>query len=156
MVDVRSNSEAMLIPNAHYAPIMSLDFAPTTQYRMATGCTDGMIKLWDVRQTGDELACIQDAHMHWVETLSFNNYHDELLVSASTDGTVKLWRTDLMLESQNATTSCVESYKDHEDSVHACCWGVCEMDPWCVASVSHDGRLVVQRVSQNVQYSILL
>ncbi|KAJ4462739.1 putative Protein TSSC1 [Paratrimastix pyriformis] len=150
VVDMRTNNEGLHVPGAHYAPIMALDFAPTTQYRLATGCTDGTIKLWDVRQNGEELACVPDAHMHWVETLSFNTYHDELLVSASTDATVRLWRTDLILDTPTAAGACVEAYRDHEDSVHSCCWGTNEMDPWCIAS-GDDARVVhaIPNVMQN-------
>jgi len=80
MATIRRCSAAFHIPGAHAAPVMAMDFAPSTQvrkcplldndlfreqYRLATGCSDGMLKLWDMRQTGEEVSCVPDAHMHW-------------------------------------------------------------------------------------------
>jgi WD40 repeat protein len=46
------------------------------------------------------------------------------------------------------------SYDEHEDSVYAIEWA--SDDPWTFASLSYDGRFVVNRVASDVKYSILL
>ena len=46
------------------------------------------------------------------------------------------------------------TYEEHEDSVYAVDWSAA--DPWVFASLSYDGRLVINRVSRNFKYRILL
>lgn len=48
----------------------------------------------------------------------------------------------------------VASYDEHEDSVYGLAWSSC--DPWLFASLSYDGRLVVNKVPKNVKYKILI
>ncbi len=45
-------------------------------------------------------------------------------------------------------------YDDHEDSVYGLAWSVA--DPWTFASLSYDGRGVVNKVPRNVKYKILI
>lgn len=45
-------------------------------------------------------------------------------------------------------------YDEHEDSVYAAEWSAA--DPWVFASLSYDGRLVINRVPRNTKYQILL
>ena len=46
------------------------------------------------------------------------------------------------------------TYEEHEDSVYAVDWSAA--DPWVFASLSYDGRLVINRVSRHFKYRILL
>merc|ERR1712168_190868 len=46
------------------------------------------------------------------------------------------------------------TYEEHEDSVYAVDWSAA--DPWVFASLSYDGRLVINRVSRQFKYRILL
>ena len=48
----------------------------------------------------------------------------------------------------------VSTYEEHEDSVYAAEWSTA--DPWLFASLSYDGRLVINRVPRAAKYSILL
>lgn len=48
----------------------------------------------------------------------------------------------------------VKVYEEHEDSVYAVEWS--SVDPWLFASLSHDGRLVINSVPDMLKYSILL
>ena len=45
-------------------------------------------------------------------------------------------------------------YEEHEDSVYAIEWS--SADAWTFASLSFDGRLIVNRVPQAEKYKILL
>ena len=47
----------------------------------------------------------------------------------------------------------IQSYDDHEDSVYVAEWS--SADPWTFASLSYDGRLVVNQVPRNVKFKIL-
>lgn len=48
----------------------------------------------------------------------------------------------------------VTVYEEHEDSVYAIEWS--SADPWIFASLSYDGRLVINRVPRATKYRILL
>lgn len=48
----------------------------------------------------------------------------------------------------------LSSYDQHEDSVYSVEWSVA--DPWTFASLSYDGRLVINKVPKAVKYKILL
>ena len=52
------------------------------------------------------------------------------------------------------TDSVVSTYEEHEDSVYAAEWSTA--DPWLFASLSYDGRLVINRVPRALKYRILL
>lgn len=44
-------------------------------------------------------------------------------------------------------------YEEHEDSVYAVSWSVA--DAWLFASLSYDGRLVINHVPSQEKYAIL-
>lgn len=46
------------------------------------------------------------------------------------------------------------TYDEHEDSVYGLAWSAA--DPWLFASMSYDGRLVVNKVPKNIKYKILI
>ena len=48
----------------------------------------------------------------------------------------------------------ISTYEEHEDSVYAVDWSAA--DPWVFASLSYDGRLVINRVPRAEKYKILL
>ena len=48
----------------------------------------------------------------------------------------------------------ISTYEEHEDSVYAVDWSTA--DPWVFASLSYDGRLVINRVPRAEKYKILL
>ncbi len=48
----------------------------------------------------------------------------------------------------------ISTYEEHEDSVYAAEWSTA--DPWLFASLSYDGRLVINRVPRATKYKILL
>lgn len=50
--------------------------------------------------------------------------------------------------------SVIATYEEHEDSVYAVEWSAA--DPWLFASLSYDGRLVINRVPRALKYHILL
>ena len=48
----------------------------------------------------------------------------------------------------------IATFDEHEDSVYAVEWSTA--DPWVFASLSYDGRLVINRVPRAEKYKILL
>ena len=47
----------------------------------------------------------------------------------------------------------LRKFQGHEESVYACAWS--NADPWTFASLSYDGRMVVNTVPRQVKFRIL-
>lgn len=47
----------------------------------------------------------------------------------------------------------IATYEEHEDSVYAAVWS--SADAWVFASLSYDGRLVINHVPSKEKFSIL-
>ena len=47
----------------------------------------------------------------------------------------------------------IQTFDDHEDSVYVAEWSAA--DPWTFASLSYDGRLVINQVPRNIKFKIL-
>ncbi len=48
----------------------------------------------------------------------------------------------------------VHAYDEHEDSTYCVAWST--SDPWAFASLSYDGRMVVNKVPKNIKYKVLI
>lgn len=48
----------------------------------------------------------------------------------------------------------IKVYEDHEESVYKVEWS--SVEPWIFASLSYDGRLVINKVPREEKYKILL
>ncbi|KAJ2359201.1 phosphatidylserine decarboxylase 1 [Coemansia erecta] len=180
--DPRSQ-QTMAIEYAHSGKCRALDYNPNLPYILATAGDDGSVRLWDARCPAAPLMEIAN-HTHWIYSVAFNPNHDQLLLSAGADGLVNLESAvsassarvvagmgessglesdaedqaasvrsqDDVLEKPN--DGLVAQYDDHETSVYAARWS--NADPWVFASLSFDGRLVINTVPQEEKYKILL
>ncbi|KAG8224969.1 hypothetical protein J437_LFUL009703 [Ladona fulva] len=151
-----------------------LDFNPNRQYYMASCGDDGWTKFWDVRSP-TEPAVARSDHSHWVWSVRYNPLHDQLVLTSSSDSRVIL--TCVASISSEPYGHCMDddfhdegeeekekqskmedgvlaAYDEHEDSVYAVEWSTA--NPWTFASLSYDGRLVINRVSRAEMYRIIL
>ncbi|XP_016133768.1 protein TSSC1 [Sinocyclocheilus grahami] len=175
--DLRSMSQIYCIENAHGQLVRDLDFNPNKQYYLASCGDDCKVKFWDVRHINEPVKCLEE-HSHWVWSVRYNHSHDQLLLTGSSDSRVILSNMvsissepfghlvdddDLSdnEESQQEDKgkeplqdSIIATYEEHEDSVYAVEWSAA--DPWLFASLSYDGRLVINRVPRALKYHILL
>ncbi|XP_065187710.1 EARP and GARP complex-interacting protein 1-like [Sycon ciliatum] len=169
--DLRSMKTAFSIENAHGQLVRDLDFNPNRQYYMATCGDDCLVKFWDQRKIDAPLKICQ-SHSHWVWSVRFNPFHDQLVTSSSSDSRVILHGVPSLSSEPIASADDEEDpdtekrdqkpltdgelsrYEEHEDSVYAAEWSAA--DPWVFASLSYDGRLVINRVPRNTKYQILL
>ncbi|XP_061651816.1 EARP-interacting protein homolog isoform X2 [Phyllopteryx taeniolatus] len=127
--------------------------------------SDTAIRGWDLRTMR-------------VWSVRYNHSHDQLVLTASSDSRLILSNMvsissepfghlvddeDLSEGEDNPQEdkgkeplkdSVVSTYEEHEDSVYAAEWS--SADPWLFASLSYDGRLVINRVPRTLKYQILL
>jgi EARP and GARP complex-interacting protein 1 len=169
--DTRAHATAFLIEDAHLPRVLDIDYNPNKPYTLASGGEDGLLKFWDLRAANKPLLALA-AHTHWLHRVRYNRFHDQLVLSTSSDATLALWRVssissapiveldeqDLMNEAaalgNDVVDTRIKSYEDHEDSVYSTAWSAA--DSWLFASVSYDGRMVVNTVPSTEKYKILL
>ncbi|KAJ1883695.1 Protein tssc1 [Kickxella alabastrina] len=163
---------------AHQGRIRALDYNPNVPHIVATGGDDGIVRLWDARRMQGPVTEVSE-HSCWVYSVRFNPHHDQLLLTAGADGLVNLesvvsWSFARQVgtaataaeegdepeydeyeeEGERAVDGLVAQFDDHETSVYAAVWSV--EDPWVFASLSFDGRLVINTVPREEKYKILL
>ncbi|KAG8311912.1 EARP-interacting protein homolog [Homalodisca vitripennis] len=159
--DLRAgNKQAWVIENAHAQLVRDLDFNPNRQYYLGTCGDDGCSKFWDFRKPGEAIISRSD-HSHWVWCLRYNHFHDQLVVTSSSDCVVLLTSVasiasepiddDTKVRMEDGVLA---TYDQHEDSVYCVEWS--SADPWCFASLSYDGRLLLNRVPKSHKYNILI
>ena len=175
--DVRANELSFQIDNAHSQLVRDVDFNPNKQYYMATCGDDCLVKFWDVRDTTAPVSTINDQHSHWIWSTRFNPFHDQLVLSCGSDSRVVLYNkasissepfghlvddeddsdaetSDAKEEKEAIKDGLIATYDEHEDSVYAVEWSAA--DPWSFASLSYDGRVVINKVPKKIKFDILL
>ena len=93
---------------------------------LASGCSDGKIRVWDVRR--GELPLPPLDQSHWpdeaVIALSFSNCsRNRLLASSSTDGTIRIWK--IPIQNHETPTSSMTTMKKQRTPLKA---------PYCILS----------------------
>ncbi|XP_069126502.1 EARP and GARP complex-interacting protein 1-like isoform X1 [Argopecten irradians] len=174
--DIRSMQQVYVIENAHGQLVRDVDFNPNKQYYLASCGDDCKVKFWDTRNPTEPLKVLSE-HSHWVWAVRYNHFHDQLVLSSSSDSRVILNNIvslssepfghlvendddsdeDQQVQNRSAEVpkdGVIATYEEHEDSVYATDWS--SADPWVFASLSYDGRLVINRVPRAEKYKILL
>lgn len=173
--DLRSAEETYCIPKADTQRVCDLDFNRNKPYYIVTGGQDCMVRFWDYRNCKQPMKQLE-AHSHWVWNVKYNPFHDQLLITSSTDSIVKLWNqasissaadapalenlsdedddsdSQFLMEGSNKD-HLIKSFDEHEDSVYSLAWS--SSNAWLFASLSYDGRVVINHVPQEEQDSIL-
>jgi len=163
--DLRSGKETFNINYAHSPMVRDIDFNPNKDYYVVTGGDDFKIKFWDFRRPDKPLKVLQ-SHNHWVWNVKYNRYHDQLILSSGTDGIVNLWNVPSISSRVSSTASeedstgklsrkdrVIKAFEEHEDSVYSISWAT---SPWIFASLSYEGRMVVNYVPNEYSDAILL
>ena len=164
-IDTRTMKAAHTVEKAHTQKVRGVDYNPNKPY-VALSCGDDyMLKFWDLRKPSAALHSIK-AHAHWPTAALYNRFHDQLVLSAGTDYQVKLWRAAAISSAPPApeepeaepseadADGLVKAFDDHEQSVFSAAWSAA--DAWIFASLSLDGKAVINHVPPAEKYKILL
>ncbi|PON60566.1 WD repeat containing protein [Parasponia andersonii] len=151
--DLRTMMKANSIEHSH---VRNVDYNPKKQHILVTAEDESGICIWDLREPK---APIQElpGHTHWTWAVRCNPEYEGLILSSGTDSTVNLWlassssgdelTSERLVDSPTRTMRLdplLNSYSDYEDSVYGLAWS--SREPWIFASLSYDGRVVVESV----------
>lgn len=174
--DLRSMKQTYSIESAHGQMVRDLDFNSNKQYYLVSCGDDCKVKFWDIRKTNECLKVLSE-HSHWVWSVRYNNFHDQLVLSCSSDTRVILSSVPSLSSEPYGSNSIdddtsndnlkddsqqripledqiVKIYEEHEDSVYRTEWAA--SDPWIFASLSYDGRFVINKVPKADKFKIIL
>ncbi|KAI4366270.1 hypothetical protein MLD38_022165 [Melastoma candidum] len=153
--DLRTMKKSSSIDSVH---ARDLDYDIRKKHLLVTAEDEGGICIWDLRKIK---APIQElpGHTHWTWTVRCNPEYDGLILSAGTDSVVNLWFSSSLCNddwasermsdsSAKKTNPLLRTYSDYEDSVYGLAWSTRE--PWIFASLSYDGRVVVESVKPHI------
>mmetsp|Transcript_18287 Transcript_18287/g.45960 ORF Transcript_18287/g.45960 Transcript_18287/m.45960 type:complete len:359 (+) Transcript_18287:143-1219(+) len=172
--DARSLARTAEVESAHAMPVRDIDISRHNAHHMVTAGDDCKLRLWDLRKlggdqpAGEPLQELGLGHSHWVWQGRLNPAHDELILSSSSDCLVNLWhvppdggspppagsRAAAPGGSGAGVAGLAHTFDEHDDSVYGAAWS--ETDPWVFATLSYDGRVVVNQVPNGTKYKILL
>jgi len=176
--DVRENASVFKMDSVHGQSVRDVDYNPNKQYHMLTCGDDCLVKFWDIRSPASPISVIEEEHSHWVWSARFNPFHDQLVLSGGSDSRVILYNKasissepygqlnegdddeeasddgGLSEPKEPPKDGLIAIFEEHEDSVYCVEWSAA--DPWSFASLSYDGRVVINKVPKKVKYDILL
>ncbi|CAL1383721.1 unnamed protein product [Linum trigynum] len=149
--DLRTMTKTSSIDVSH---VRTIDYDTKKDHILVTAEDETGIHIWDLRKTKVPIRELP-GHTHWTWAVACNPEYDGLILSGGTDSAVNLWlaptgsRDEITSDSgQNSLTlkvdPLVNSYTDYEDSVYGLAWS--SREPWIFASLSYDGRVVVESV----------
>ena len=110
------------------SPMNAITFSPFLGDCMATGHNNGMVKMWDMRNTSKSIFCI---HQHKksqidedsdgnINTLQFSPHLPNMLLSSSTDKTVNVY--DLGRMGKSDDDSLIFTHSPHHQQVYEARW----------------------------------
>ncbi|XP_032662962.1 coronin-7 isoform X2 [Odontomachus brunneus] len=129
----------------HGTTVMDFQWDPFDNQRLAVACDDGMIRLWEIPESGlaeptNEPKHIIEAHTDKIYLIKFHPLASNVLVSASYDMTVKIW--DLLFLSSTETVIAKFTLTGHTDQIFSLAWSPCGQ---YLASTCKDGKLRIYK-----------
>lgn len=152
--DLRTMKLANSLDQSH---ARNVDYDTKKEHIIVTAEDEAGIRIWDLRMSKAPITELP-GHAHWTWTVKCNPEYNGLILSSGTDSAVNLWlapesnkdaTTESPVESQNKRTDpLLCSYNDYEESVYGIAWS--SREPWIFASLSYDGRVVVESIKPHL------
>ncbi|CAI9117076.1 OLC1v1018400C1 [Oldenlandia corymbosa var. corymbosa] len=153
--DLRTMKKTNSIEHVH---ARNIDYDTKKKYMLVTAEDESGIHIWDTRMLNFPVIELP-GHAHWTWAVKCNPEYEGLILSAGTDSAVNLWLASTPYGDDTTSESSMESpsknvyqmlnsYSDYEDSVYGLTWS--SRQPWMFASLSYDGRVVVESVKAHL------
>ncbi|XP_011862299.1 PREDICTED: coronin-7 isoform X3 [Vollenhovia emeryi] len=129
----------------HGATVMDFQWDPFNNQRLAVACDDGIIRLWEIPESGlaeptNAPKHIIEAHTDKIYLIKFHPLASNVLASASYDMTVKIWDLSLLLSTETAIAKI--TLTGHTDQIFSLAWSPCGQ---YLASACKDGKLRIYK-----------
>ncbi|XP_054810151.1 WD repeat-containing protein DWA2-like isoform X2 [Prosopis cineraria] len=148
--DIRTMKKTISVECAH---VRNVDYNYKKEHILVTAEHESGIHVWDLRKPKVPTQELP-GHTHWTWTVKCNPEYERLILSSGTDSTVNLWlassSNDVLTSERHADSPThwvdplLNTYSDYEDSIYGLAWS--SREPWIFASLSYDGRVVVESV----------
>ncbi|KAG9153044.1 hypothetical protein Leryth_012305 [Lithospermum erythrorhizon] len=151
--DLRTMQKTNSIEQPH---VRNVDYDIKTKNMLVTAEDESGIHLWDLRMLKFPVLELP-GHAHWTWTAKYNPEYEGLILSGGTDSAVNLWAVsstsenlvyESSIESPMQSYRLLNTYTDYEDSVYGLAWS--SREPWVFASLSYDGRVVVESIKSHL------
>ncbi|KAJ2551516.1 Protein tssc1 [Coemansia sp. RSA 1933] len=150
--DLRNPAAALMEMDNHTHWVYGVEFNPNHDQLLLSAGSDGLVNL-------ESAVSVSSAHV--VAGIGSRSGSNECRSRRNSTVDADAARTDGDLDSssdnddaQKPTDGLVAQFDDHETSVYAAHWSAA--DPWIFASLSFDGRMVINLVPRDEKYKILL
>ncbi len=140
---------------AHNAEVNCVDFAPFSEFILATGSADKRVKLWDMRNLKQELHAME-AHTDEVFSLQWSPFSETILASCGADRRVMVWditRIGTEQSTEDADDGPPELlfvHGGHTSKVSDISWNPNQGEEWVMASVAEDNILQIWQMAENI------
>ncbi|KAL9358449.1 hypothetical protein Peur_046572 [Populus x canadensis] len=149
--DLRAMKKTNSIECGH---VRNVDYDTRKKHILVTAEDESGIHIWDLRMPKVPLKGLR-GHSHWAWAVACNPEYDGLILSGGTDSTVNLWYASTTTSDELTSESVfksptreldplLNSFSDYDDSVYGLAWS--SQEPWIFASLSYDGRVVVESI----------
>jgi histone-binding protein RBBP4 len=141
------------VVNAHPSDINCISFSPKDEFLLATGGSDGIVKLWDLRNLSHSLHDLV-GHKSGVYQLNWSPFDETILASSSEDRRVNIWDTSRIGEEQSPEDAedgppeLLFIHGGHTSKVFDFSWNASEQ--WYMSSVAEDNMLQVWKMASTI------
>jgi WD40 repeat protein len=131
---------------AHDGDANCLSFNPFNEYLLATGGSDTVVKVWDIRSLNEPI-CNFEWHMEGVYQVSWAPFNGSILASSSRDRRVHIWDMSRIGDKQDEADAedgppeLLFIHGGHTANVSEFSWS--PTDDWVIASVAEDNILQI-------------
>jgi WD40 repeat protein len=132
---------------------MSVSFNPFSEFLLATGGTDRVVKLWDSRDLRQAVHTFV-GHEDDVLGVQWSPFNEAMLASSSADRRINVWDASLIGEEQAAEDAAdgppelLFVHGGHTAKVSDFSW--CASEDFYIASVAEDNVLQVWHMNQDI------
>jgi WD40 repeat protein len=144
--DTRRNGELLKVLCGHSHWVTGAKFNRFHDQLILSGSSDSNVNLWRVSSTSS------------APLLDYDDDEDDVKETVSSvsnlSSATPAVSNKLSKEQYSSSDGLVQSYDEHEESVYGVTWS--NADPWVFASLSYDGRVIVNNVPSDEMYKILL
>jgi histone-binding protein RBBP4 len=144
---------ASAVFDAHANDINCMSFNHHDEFLLATGSSDGLVKLWDMRKISHAIHSLE-GHTKEVFQLDWAPFNGSILASCGGDRRVHIWDISRIGQEQSdedkedGPPELLFIHGGHTSKVSDFSWN--ENDDWTICSVSEDNILQVWQMAENI------